>query len=286
MVVAWPLLFAVLNIHVPQVQPLSRAALADPTPTPAPKILLCWTRVVARRGRTLHLPTAAAGGHLPPAMLRAFCRIVELPPDPEEEPTAPEPVATPLAAAELSSEEQLVAAKDYLAALRGLDLPPAAQDERHALEQAWRLGQALDTLKRESGHGRWLAFLAARLPQLSHQNASRYLLFFRANPGPGSGGVQSPPASFRAESIRRLRWNYVPAKERPPGTSLAHRGFVAAFQRWERRQESGKLGSQSATVETLREDCGPVILRLAELLGREYVHGLLALPTKEEEAHE
>ena len=179
------------------------------------------------------------------------------------------------------------AAKEHLAALRGLDLPPAAQDEPRALEQAWRLGQALNALKRESGHGHWLAFLAARFPQLSHQNASRYLCFFRANPGPSSeGDGHSLPASFRPETIRRLRWNYVPARERPTGTSLANRGFVGAFRRWERRLESDKLGSKEMPVEILREDCGPVLLRLSGLLGLEYSCELLAQPIKDEEARQ
>ena len=229
--------------------------------------------------------------------MRPFFRVVSAPPLPRivargtGRAVAIEVEEIPEPETELSSScqaEQLAAAKEHLAALQRFEQPPAPEEnEPRALAQAWRLGQALAALKRQAGHGRWLAFLAAEFPQLSHQNASRYLCFFRSNPAPNfADGSQSPPESFRAESIRRLRWNYVPSKERPPaGTSLAHRGFVGAFKRWERRMESSQPGFKAAPVEILREDCGPVLLRLAELLGREYVGELLALPVKKEEAH-
>ena len=218
--------------------------------------------------------------------MRPFFRLVELPPDPEEIPVAPEPVVPASVVTEPSPADQLEAAKGHLAEFQRLGPLPAPEDEQRSLEQVWRLGQALSALKQEHGHGRWLAFLSAQWPQLSNQNASRYLLFFRANPSPSPGedSEQTLPANFRPESIRRLRWNYVPAKERPPGTSLAHRGFVGAFRRWERQLDCGKLGSQPAPVEILRQDCGPMLKHLADLLGRDYVRELLADTTDDNKA--
>ena len=208
-------------------------------------------------------------------------RAIEVFDDDEEEVESPQPTAgSEEALAESvvvpSMPERLEAAKHLLGEIVR-DEAPVEQERQGQLVQAWQLGQTLATLKEEVGHGQWLSFLAARWPQLSNQNAGRYLRFYQANPDSGSSGN----LSFSPESIRRLRWNYVPAKERPPGTSLTHRGFVGAFHRWERRLESGRPGSEAAPMEILREDCGPVLKRLAELLGREYVRGLLAELTDE-----
>ena len=204
--------------------------------------------------------------------------------DDEEQVESPEPLAGgKVALAEStvipSVPERLEAAKHLLGEIVR-DEAPLAADRQQRLVQAWQLGQVLAAMKEEVGHGQWLSFLAALWPQLSNQNAGRYLSFYQANPNSGS----SRNLSFSPESIRRLRWNYVPARERPPGTSLAHRGFVGAFQRWERRLESGRPGSEAAPVEILREDCGPVLKRLAQLLGHEYVRERLAEPAAEDQA--
>ena len=199
--------------------------------------------------------------------------------DDEETAESPGPLAgSEVALAEnavsASVPERLEAAKHLLSEIERGQAPPAPVDRQRRLVQTWQLGRALAAMKEEVGHGQWLNFLATRWPQLSNQNAGRYLSFHQANPNSGSSGN----LRFSPESIRRLRWNYVPAKERPSGTSLAHHGFVAAFHRWERRLAIGRPGSEAAPVEILREDCGPVLQRLAELLGREFVHGLLEEP--------
>ena len=178
-----------------------------------------------------------------------------------------------------SPVDRLEAAKRLLGEIER-HTTPVEEDRQRRLAQAWQLGQTLAAMKEEVGHGQWLSFLAARWPPLSNQNAGRYLSFHQANPNSGSSGN----LRFSPESIRRLRWNYVPARERPPDTSVAHRGFLGAFHRWERRLESDRPGSEAAPLEILREDCGPVLKRLAQLLGRDYVCELLAEPAAEDQA--
>lgn len=213
-------------------------------------------------------------------MLRRLVEVVEEEVEPLDPSTDREISSVEVAAVPSSLPEQLEVAKHLLGEIRGSEARATEQRQR-SFEQAWQLGQALATLKEEVGHGQWLPFLAAQWPQLSNQNAGRYIAFYKANPDSGSSGN----LSYSAESMRRFKWGYTPTKERLPLPAVApaassttpYLWFVRGFSRWERQLCAGRLGPRPP-VEVLRRDCDPVLRRLTELLGRAYVVNLLAEP--------
>ncbi len=213
-------------------------------------------------------------------MLRRLIEVVEEEAEPLDPSTEPETSSVEIAVVPSSLPEQLEAAKHLLGEIQRNEAV-VAEDRQRSFEQAWQLGQALSALKEAVGHGQWLAFLAAQWPQLSNQNAGRYIAFYRANANSGSSGN----LSFSAESLRRFRWGYTPTKERQPlpavepgtASTTPYLWFVRGFSRWERQLCASRLGPRPP-VDVLRRDCEPVLRRLAEMLGREYILNLLAVP--------
>ena len=207
-----------------------------------------------------------------------------------EEPASGVVVVTPAVVALMAAQaDRLEAAKNMLAEIQRIE--DGMMDLRERLFQyAWHLGQELKTMKEEVGHGKWYQFLEGHWPQLTVRNASRFLLFFTDNPQ-DSNRRNSADLTFSTESIRKFMWDYIPVKERPqlagdaPVAPITHHlTFVNVFEKWRRQLSLGRLGPKPA-VEVLRRDCDPVVKNLAELLGREYLIGLLeSLPEKVGEA--
>ena len=146
----------------------------------------------------------------------------------------------------------------------------------------WHLGKSLAALK-ESGvakHGNWMFFVDANFPELGPTGPTRVNRandargFFEDNPNyPDSG-------NFTEESIRKRIFRLAPEKERPQlagDQKIAPQAhpltFVNQFTEWDRRVTVGLV--KAPPVETLRKDFEPVIRRIAELVGRDYVESLL-----------
>ena len=177
--------------------------------------------------------------------------------------------------------DKLESAKVLLAEIQRIE--GGMMDLRELLfVSAWHLGSQLQDMKEDIGHGKWLVFLEGHWPQLSQQNASRYMAFFKANPNHGNSG----DLTFSTESVRKFMWDYIPVKERPhlegdaPIERITHHlTFVNVFSKWDRELSLGRV--EKPPVEMLRRECEPVVKRMAELMGREYLIGLLeSLPAK------
>jgi hypothetical protein len=141
------------------------------------------------------------------------------------------------------------------------------------LGHAWRLGQILSELKEEIGHGRWLFWLGGNWPELGERNAQRCIAFFKANESVESNG-------FAVGSIRKFMWGYIPAKERlelegDVAHSLAphHRTFINQFTRYDRQLRSGHV--ESFSLEKFKEAVAPVIRRLSDICGPDWIRSLL-----------
>lgn len=148
------------------------------------------------------------------------------------------------------------------------------QTRDELLMHAYCLGDVLTQLKATIGHGRWLFWLGGNWPDLGERNARRCMALFRENPESVDSTDLSP------DSIRQFLWGYIPAKERPelpgdkPLTPHPHPlTFVNNFAKWDRQAELGLI--TRPPVETLRVDLAPVVRRIAELGGREWIESLL-----------
>ncbi|MEA3211307.1 MAG: hypothetical protein QOE70_4364 [Chthoniobacter sp.] len=140
---------------------------------------------------------------------------------------------------------------------------------------AFRLGGILVRIKDAIGHGRWLFWLGGNWPDLGERNSQRCMTLFREN---DAKSVDS--TDLNAESIRKFLWGYIPAKERPelPGdqriTPTPHPlTFVNQFFKWDQQCKIGLATAPEPDV--LRHDLEPVVRRIIEIGGREWVAGLL-----------
>ena len=171
--------------------------------------------------------------------------------------------------------ERLEVAKGLLAEVRRIEEGMLDLRDR-LLQYGWRLGQELAAMKEEIGHGKWILFLEGHWPQLDRRDAWRYMEFFAKNPNVGNSGH----LTFSTESVRKFMWGYIPVKERPqlagdaPVDPITHHlTFVNTFSKWDRQVSLGRVAQPPQ--EVLRRECEPVVKRLAELLGREYLARLL-----------
>ena len=144
------------------------------------------------------------------------------------------------------------------------------------LLRAWSLGKILSEIKEDVGHGRWLFWLGGHWPDLSERTAQRCMALHKDN-------AKANPQNFAdlsPDSIRKFMFGYVPAKERPQlqgDERLAPQPhpltFVNNFTKWDRQAEIGLV--TRPPVEVMRRDLEPVVKRIVELLGRDYIAGLL-----------
>src|SRR5215469_13192747 len=109
----------------------------------------------------------------------------------------------------------LAEAKQELAEIR--EIEARLLDKRALLlERAWRLGEILTKLKEQAPRACWQMWICSHLRELGStdgartENASRCIRFYKANPNVGNSRQH-----FSNESIRKIMWNYVPAKGRP-----------------------------------------------------------------------
>ena len=176
-------------------------------------------------------------------MLRRLIEVVEEEAEPLDPSTDREISSVEVAVVPSSLPEQLENAKHLLGEIQRGEAV-VTEDRQRTFEQAWQFGQALAALKEAVGHGQWLPFLAAQWPQLSNQNAGRFMAFYKANPPSGSSGN----LVFSPNSIRRFMWSYVPVKERQPlpavvpatASTTPYLWFVRGFSRWERQLCAGQ----------------------------------------------
>lgn len=141
--------------------------------------------------------------------------------------------------------------------------------------RSWQLGKELAAIKEEVGHGRWLHWLGGHWPDMSPRNASRCMLLYSANPNGQNF------ADLSTDSIRQFMFEYVPSKERPTiegDEKLSPKptgvGFVNGFMKWDERCTNGL--ATRPPVEVLRTDFEPVVRRIAELAGPDWIRELLA----------
>lgn len=168
-------------------------------------------------------------------------------------------------------------------AIQGLVTAEAVllRDRDLLLDSAWMLGSVLVELKAQVGRGHWYLWLDGHLPELGstqrmrQANAARCIRFFRDNPH-----HRKSCDAYAVESIRRLMWGYIPAKERPQlkGNErimpLPHYlTFVNNFWKWDRQVRLGRV--QMPPVEQIRRELGPVIRRQIEICGRLWLDDLL-----------
>jgi DNA-binding transcriptional MerR regulator len=147
------------------------------------------------------------------------------------------------------------------------------------MRHAWMIGSYLFELKGKVGHGNWLIWLPANLPELGstnrarQANAARCIKFYRDNPNCRNS------CNFTPESRRKFMWGYIPAKERLllPGDEKSPRlyhylTFVNYFWMWDHRVRIGKYDAPD--LETLRREVELVVRRLIELCGRKWTEKL------------
>jgi hypothetical protein len=170
-------------------------------------------------------------------------------------------------------------AKDELRALFASELR-LRENHDEILRRAWTLGGYLCSLKEKVGRGNWLIWLPANLPELGstdrarQANAARCIKFYGDNPNCRNS------CNYTPESRRKFMWGYIPAKERPllPGDEKIPRlyhylTFVNDFRMWDRRVRIGKYDAPD--LEELRREVEPVVRRLIELCGHEWIRTLL-----------
>jgi|ERR1041384_79087 hypothetical protein len=79
----------------------------------------------------------------------------------------------------------------------------------YSLDVHWRFGKMLNQLKERVPHGDWEQWRDDAFPKLSRSKAQSCMALDRNNPNALNSGHLS------AESVRKFRYGYVPAKERP-----------------------------------------------------------------------
>lgn len=142
------------------------------------------------------------------------------------------------------------------------------------LTLALQMGKILVTIKDEIGHGKWLFWLGGHWPQLGEKNAQRCMALARENP------KSEDSSDLSEESVRKFMWGYIPAKQRAElegdqkiAPAAHHLTPINHFWKWERQLKIGHVAAPP--VEVMQREFEPVVRRLAELLGRDYVLGLL-----------
>jgi hypothetical protein len=149
------------------------------------------------------------------------------------------------------------------------------------LAGACELGDLLSDLKEEIGHGKWLLWLCSNFAELGknddmrRKQAERCINFARANPN------WKNSSNFDLDSVRKFMWGYIPAKERlelegdekdPPGAH--HLTFVNQFSKYYRQLRSGHV--EFFSLEIFQREIEPMIRRIAELCGRDWVVKIVA----------
>jgi hypothetical protein len=143
---------------------------------------------------------------------------------------------------------------------------------------SWRAGRILIEIKEEIGHGKWLIWLRGNWPQ--HElRAQRCMAFFRTNED-WKENKSVEFYGFDRDSVRKLFGGYTPAKERlalegdyeiNPGPH--HLTFINQFSKYDRQLRSGQVESFSA--EAFRREIEPMIRRLIDICGRDWILSLL-----------
>jgi hypothetical protein len=154
------------------------------------------------------------------------------------------------------------------------------RDKDIMLMLAHRFGGILCELKEEIGHGKWMLWLPANFPELGSNddrrihNAGRCMRLFKENQ------IGENSANFTVESVRKFMWGYVPVKERLQfdgdeiiKPSPHHLTFVNQFSKWDQQYRNGHV--EMFSVETLRREVAPMLRRLAELCGRDWISTIL-----------
>ena len=141
--------------------------------------------------------------------------------------------------------------------------------------QAYCIGKILNELKEEIGHGKWLLYLTANLPELGNteqmiiRNAQRCMMIAKASPNARN------PSQLDSDSRRKFMWGYVEAKERvalegdstdkPVPDPLT---CVNYWHKWYRQIKTGQI--EQPEIEELRHDIGPMLLEGVEMVGRDW----------------
>jgi hypothetical protein len=141
--------------------------------------------------------------------------------------------------------------------------------------QAYLIGKILNELKEEIGHGKWLLYLTANLPELGDsdasiiRNAQRCMMIAKASPNARNA------THLDQGAMRKFLWGYVPPKERmvlegdstdePVPDPLT---CVNYWHKWYRQVKTGQI--EQPEVEELRHDIGPMLLEGVEMVGRDW----------------
>jgi hypothetical protein len=158
------------------------------------------------------------------------------------------------------------------------------------LARAWKLGRILTGLKEEIGHGKWLFWLGGTWPDLGERNAQRCIGFFKSNENWKAIGNRAGMSAaalkfeefngFEIDSVRKFMWNYIPEKDRleldgdqaiTPGAH--HLTFVNQFSKYDRQLRNGNV--EDFSIETFKREIEPMLRRLAELCGRDWISSVL-----------
>jgi hypothetical protein len=177
--------------------------------------------------------------------------------------------------------DKLTEAKSIYAEILDIERSLLGTREQMLL-RAWNLGKILSELKEEIGHGKWLFWLGGNWPELGERNSQRCIAFFKSNDDWKS--VKSVEFhGFELDSVRKFMWGYIPAKERlaldgdeeiKPG--LHHLTFVNQFSKYDRQLRSGHV--ESFELETFKREVEPMIRRIVELTGRDWIYSILPPP--------
>lgn len=170
-------------------------------------------------------------------------------------------------------------AKEFIASFQSAELS-LQQNYDSLYRHAWNIGEVLAQLKEEIGHGKWMIWLPSHFRELGKtdemrlKNAQRCIAFFKENPNSRSS------SNFNPDSIRKLMWGYIPAKERPelpgdePVTRAAHYlTFVNHFSKFDRLLKLGRIAAPP--VPQFQREMEGTLRRIIEIGGRDWARGLL-----------
>jgi hypothetical protein len=179
----------------------------------------------------------------------------------------------------LSAVPLLVAkAKTLISAFQNIELSLRTNYEQ-LYRRAWDIGEVLSQLKDEIGHGKWMIWLPSHFRELGKsddmriKNAQRCINFCRENPNSKNS------SNFNPDSVRKLMWGYIPAKERPQlegdedvSRSPHYLTFVNHFNKFDRQLT---LGRATLDLPMFRREMENPLRRIIQLAGKDWARKVL-----------
>ena len=152
---------------------------------------------------------------------------------------------------------------------------------------AFLLGEVLTEMKEEIGHGNWILWIEGNWPELGERNAARCMTFFKANPAIQAKARNSAllrgigDAEWNSDSVRKLMWGYIPAKERPQlegdesvSNPPHYLSFVNHFVKWDRQLLLGHVSMPP--LAQFRKEMEMPLRRIIEIGGKDWAQDVLS----------